>query len=74
MKKQQFCVLYLNSKCLWDTLKGEDNKQVLFNSINEAKSTVDELRKEGTHEICKVHKCVIYEYKDCTITGEGIRY
>ena len=67
MKTKTFKILYLNNG-QW---KNESNS---FDTVNDAKNHVDELRKEGKHPLCSNHHVVIYEYEGKSIKGEGIRY
>ncbi len=73
MKNRHFCILYLN-KAKYVFVTNEDNSVKLFNSIDEAKSKIDNIRKENTHPLCLNHHVTIYEYEGSTIVGVGTKY
>lgn len=73
MNNKKFCVLYLK-KAKFTFLTDDNNKIVLFDSIDSAKASVDNIRNEKTHPLCLNHHITIYQYEGSTIVGNGTRY
>lgn len=73
MNEKTFKILYLN-RGIWKTVKDEENKDLVYSSVDAAKAKVDEVRSKGEHPLCLVHHVMIYRFNGNLMSGKGVRY
>ena len=59
---KSYSILYLNRKCQWTNIYESGRNLKRFNTVDEAKSHVDTLRKDKSHEINLVQHVCIAQY------------